>query len=128
MKLLIIDSNLGKEDAVVAWLVNDGFDVECAVNGEEGMALLRMRHFDLLILEIIVPVKDGIEILISLRKNHCSTPVIAISGGGRIGPDYYLKLADFFGADRTLEKPLERRKLVDTINELLPKGTSCACN
>lgn len=74
---------------------------------------------NLVILDIVMPDQEGIETLIQLRKEYPRLPVIAISGGGKIGPDNYLKLAKAFGADETFEKPVSNTVLLSAIRTLL---------
>ena len=66
-----------------------------------------------------MPEKDGIEIIRELTTEFPNIKIIAISGGGRIGPTDYLHMAKMLGAKRTLTKPIERNDLVKAVKELL---------
>ncbi len=63
--------------------------------------------------------KDGVSTIMEIRKDSSNVKIIAISGGARVGPEVYLQLADKVGADRTLTKPIDRKELLNTIDELL---------
>jgi CheY-like chemotaxis protein len=62
-----------------------------------------------------MPDMDGLELMVRLRKQQPDLKVIAISGGARIGPESYLKLADRLGADASIAKPMDIFKLLDTV-------------
>ena len=97
----------------------NGYEVIEASDGKEGMSLYRKNPTDLIITDLIMPGKDGIEIIQELKKDFPDIKIIAISGGGRIGPQDYLHLAKMLGAQQTLTKPLELPELLKTIKELM---------
>jgi len=73
---------------------------------------------DILITDIIMPDKDGIEIIIETKKVLPNIILIAISGGGRIDSESYLNTAKYLGADATLKKPFTHKELLDCISNL----------
>ena len=95
------------------------YEVDLAQNGLEGMKLINDRQFDLVVTDIIMPEKEGLEIIAELRRTKPDIKVIAISGGGRLSPEGYLESANMLGADKTFKKPFEQKELVGAINELL---------
>ncbi len=97
-----------------------GYKVDLASNGNEGLDLLRSKPFDLVITDIIMPEREGLEIISILRKEFPEIKVIAISGGGRLSPDGYLESANFLGAKKVLKKPFTMDEIVGAVNELLP--------
>jgi DNA-binding response OmpR family regulator len=74
----------------------------------------------LVIVDIIMPNKEGLETIIEIRARDPKTPIIAISGGGRTTNDNFLEMATLVGADKVLRKPFERKDLTAMINRLLP--------
>ncbi len=80
---------------------------------------MRSDSFDLVITDLIMPEKEGLETIADIRKLCGDLPIIAISGGGRVGPTNYLETARFIGANTTLAKPFGRRELIKTVSELL---------
>ena len=99
-----------------------------AGNGDEALRLAREQPFDVLITDILMPEKDGIETIMAFRQEHPSVKIIAMSGGGRrMGKDP-LRLARLLGAHAILEKPFAFHVLRDTVRTLLepePDTTPC---
>jgi DNA-binding response OmpR family regulator len=126
-KILVIDDDEQVLDMLYESLTRDGFDVLRASNGEQGLRIYRQEPVDLIITDIIMPEKEGIETIIELRQDFPDVKIIAMSGGGRIGTKDYLHLAKIFGVQRTFTKPVAREQLLDAIKELLkekPNRTS----
>ena len=99
----------------------EGYEVDLATNGNNGMALLSENIFDLVITDIIMPDKEGLEIIAELRKDFPAVKIIAISGGGRLNPEGYLISASLLGASKVFKKPFERKDLIEAIIELIGK-------
>lgn len=119
-KILIMDDDNQFRVMLRIMLENAGYkDIEEAENGNIGMKLIRNSHFDLVITDIIMPDKEGIETIIEIRKNFPAIKIIAMSGGGKVGADSYLVMAGHLGAGRTLSKPFQQSELVDAVRELL---------
>lgn len=66
-----------------------------------------------------MPEKEGLETIADIRRQYTHVPIIAISGGGRVGPNDYLETARFIGANATLTKPFARQELISTVDSLL---------
>ena len=96
-----------------------GHEVDIALNGKEGVELFKKNIPDLLITDIIMPEKEGLETIFELRRKYPELKIIAISGGGRIGPDGYLPGAKLLGADMTFQKPLDQKEFLQAISLLL---------
>jgi YesN/AraC family two-component response regulator len=119
-RILIIDDDNQFRVMLRIMLENAGYkDIEEAENGYIGMKLIRKNHFDLVITDIVMPDKEGIETIMELRRDFPAIKIIAISGGGEIGPETYLEMAGHLGAGRTLEKPFQQSELVDAVRGLL---------
>ena len=118
-RILIIDDEEKVLNVLCSALTRAGFAVIKAFNGKEGMKLHREDPVDLIITDLIMPEKEGIETIRELTAKFPNTKIIAISGGGHIGPEHYLNMAKMFGAQRTLAKPFRRDELVRTVEELL---------
>jgi YesN/AraC family two-component response regulator len=92
-----------------------------ACNGKEGLELFKRANADLVITDIVMPEKEGIEVLIGLwEKQVPLVKTIAISGGGQQKATDYLRLAKLMGAARVFAKPFSNEALLAAINELLP--------
>jgi len=119
-KILIIDDDNQFRRLCRIILENAGYtDIVEAENGHIGMKLIRNDHFDLVITDIIMPDKEGIETIMETRKDFPAIKIIAMSGGGKVGPDNYLVMAGHLGAGRTLAKPFQQSELVNAVRELL---------
>ena len=91
-----------------------------AEDGEQGIQLTRSSIPDLLIIDIIMPNKEGIETIDELRKEYPDIKIIAISGGGlRLEARQYLDLALKIGVKAALKKPFERDEIVNLANEII---------
>ena len=118
-RILIIDDDDQFRQMLHAMIEKEGYEVKDAPDGDVGMSLQEEKPFDLIITDIIMPNKEGIAVITDLKGLYPDSKIIAISGGGRIVPNDYLGIAEKLGADRTLSKPFERKKLIDTIKELI---------
>lgn len=118
-RILLIDDDEQVLDMLYESLTREGYDVLRASNGEQGLRLYRQEPVDLIITDIIMPEKEGIETIIELRRDFPDVKIIAMSGGGRIGTKDYLHLAKIFGVQRTFTKPVAREQLLDAIKALL---------
>ena len=117
--ILIIDDDDQIREMLKQMLAREGYEVLAASNGKEGVRLYREKQTDLVITDIIMPEKDGLETIIALRKDFPEVKLIAMSGGGRIGPESYLQVAKRLGAAHTLPKPFGREEMLNIVREVL---------
>jgi DNA-binding response OmpR family regulator len=96
-----------------------GHEVDIALNGSDGMKLFKENIPDLLVTDIIMPEKEGLETIFELRRTYPHLKIIAISGGGRISPDGYLPGAKLLGADIAFQKPLVQKDFLEAVALLL---------
>ena len=118
-RILVIDDDPGVRDILNQMLVRLGHDCETAPDGKEGMRIFRNNPAELVITDILMPEKEGIETILELRREFPDVKIVAISGGGAVGPEIYLTMAKELGADRTLSKPFNLRELSDLLSDLL---------
>lgn len=118
-RILVIDDEEQVLNLLGTALAIEGYAVQKAFNGKEGMKLQREDPVDLIIIDLLMPEKEGIETIRELTAEFPNTKIIAISGGGHIGPEHYLSMAKVFGAQRTLTKPIGRDELIRTVKEVL---------
>lgn len=129
-RILIIDD----EDMVCATLRHmlepAGHTVATAANGRIGLETFRQESFDLVITDIIMPEREGIETIMELRRQRTDLGIIAISGGGRTGTTDLLRIAGALGASATLSKPFRIDELLEAVNRVLalsaPPGSAPA--
>jgi YesN/AraC family two-component response regulator len=122
-RILIIDDDFHVRDMMERLLRRAGYDAQLAENGVEAVKMHRENPMDLVITDIIMPEKEGLEIITEFRRDYPAVKLIAISGGGRIGPANYLKMARLLGAERTFAKPVDTPQLLSAIKELLAPDT-----
>jgi DNA-binding response OmpR family regulator len=118
-RILIIDDEVQIREMLEQMLTREGYEVVNAPDGKVGMKVCREQDIDLIITDIIMPEKDGIEMILELRHDFPKLRVIAISGGGRLGPDGYLEMAKKLGAHKTFFKPFNRKEILEAVRELL---------
>jgi YesN/AraC family two-component response regulator len=117
-RILIIDD----EEALVATLASGlqtlGHEVASARNGAEGSTRFEERRPDVVITDIMMPEKDGLEIISELCRRDPTVKIIAVSGGGSTGMDF-LPIALQLGARRTLLKPFRLKTIAALIDDLM---------
>jgi CheY-like chemotaxis protein len=96
-----------------------GYKVTEARNGNEGIKRYRENPADVVITDIIMPEKEGVETIIELKRDFPDVNILAISGGGRVPAEEYLFMVEKLGAKRTLAKPFIREKLLEAVRELI---------
>jgi DNA-binding NtrC family response regulator len=117
--VLIIEDDDFVQNMLKQTFERAGFDVDTAPNGRIGIKLYESKPYDVVITDLIMPDMEGIETISHLRKSDPAVKVIAISGGGRNGPEDYLHLAKKMGAMRAFTKPVNRSALIDAVQQLV---------
>jgi len=117
--ILVVDDDPWVQKIFVSILEHEGYDVLFASDGQEGLDLYRKAPTDLVITDMVMPVKDGLKLIMELEKEFPDIAIIAISGGGVIEPERYLTLAESIGARKTLTKPVTKEELVSAVQEIL---------
>lgn len=115
MKILVIEDDIILSDTIKQCIINQ-YDVEQAYDGEEGIAFALEKIYDLILLDIMLPVKNGYEVLKEIRNNKVNTPVLMLTAKDGI-QDKVLGFRS--GADDYLVKPFEREELLLRIEAIL---------
>jgi CheY-like chemotaxis protein len=116
IRILLVDDDDMSRGAIHKMLERAGYAVESTSDGDEVIRMYGRQAADLVITDLIMPDKDGLEIIQDLRKLNPKVRILAISGGGRVDANEYLAVARKFGAVEVLSKPFtkdELRKAVD---------------
>jgi DNA-binding response OmpR family regulator len=113
--ILLLDDDETVLEVLGTALRRVGHEVHMATDGAAGLSIARGCSIDVLVTDIIMPGMEGLETIRAIREVRPSIRVIAMSGGGAVGPRSYLELARALGADITLQKPFTMRELVDTV-------------
>ena len=118
-KILVVDDDPHIRDVVRTAFAKAGFTVFTADNGRSGLKVFKAEQPDLVITDILMPVMEGIETILELKRTVSPPKVIAISGGGRVSGNDFLKWALHLGADKVVLKPFRMSTLISTARELL---------
>lgn len=118
-KILLVEDDKGLAELVSEYLRINQFDVTSCCDGNQALHALAHEEYDVVLLDIMLPGLDGLEVLRSLRK-HAATPVIIISARGT-DTDKIVGLE--LGADDYLEKPFNHRELLARIKALLRRSS-----
>ena len=119
MQILVIDDDPDVRGMVCRMLESEGHDVIDAVDGVDGMRKIKTKpEIEVVITDLIMPEKEGIETIRELKRDFPETKILAISGGGKSDPDNYLRIAKAMGAHSTLSKPFVKQDLIDAVQNL----------
>ena len=119
-RVLVVDDSADIRGMLQAQLEMEGFEVATAPDGARALALLGRQRTDLIITDLFMPDKDGIETILGIREKYPAVQIVAMSGwDSRQGSDY-LKVAREIGAVRTVKKPFELTDIVKIVRDLMP--------
>ena len=119
IRILVIDDDINIREMLKECLERAEYEVLVASDGKAALKLHSANPVDLIITDIVMPEKDGLEIIMEFRRRFPAVKVIAISGGGKIGANEYLNIAKVLGVTKTFSKPFELRELLAAVRELL---------
>ena len=125
-RILIIDDESQIRSMLRLMLERAGYEIAEAPDGIDGIRQYRENPADLIITDLIMPNKDGIGMIIDLKKEFPKVKIIAMSGGGVNRPEGYLDGAKKLGATRTLTKPIDREEMLKAVKETLKDTTAPA--
>ena len=113
-QIIVVDDDTEIREFMGNILKSAGYQVREASDGGSALKLLRQEPVDLLVTDIVMPIKEGIETIRCVKKRFPATKIIATSGF-----DFYLEMAGRLGADRTFEKPFDIEDFLSTVRTLL---------
>jgi len=125
-RILIIDDEAPMRSMLRETFMLNGYSVDTAANGLEAEALYTKYKYSVIITDIVMPEKDGIEVILDLIRQKFGPHVIAISGGGRVNAVDYLVTAEKFGVAATFQKPIDRKALLAKVRELCLENNETA--
>lgn len=119
-RILVAEDVEEMREAIELVLSGNGHDVTLAEDGEVASELLKGNTFDVMVLDIWMPKKGGLELMREITETYADLPIIVVSGGG---PDATLEnvtaISDLYGAIRVLYKPFEDEELIEAVAEAL---------
>jgi DNA-binding NtrC family response regulator len=118
-RILLVDDHAEFLAIQQELLERAGHTVVTASDGNKAISALKKGEIDLVITDIIMPGREGLETIMELQRHEPLIKIIAMSGGGVIGGQSYLELAEKFGAILSLEKPFNEATLLASVNTAL---------
>jgi CheY-like chemotaxis protein len=120
--ILVVEDEELMRDTLLKILRMEQHEVVGAADGSQALRMTRDQVFDLVVTDIVMPEKEGIETIMELRRIQPPPKIIAMSSGGRGNYSTYLDLADKLGAQATLSKPFTASLFLEVVARVL--GTS----
>lgn len=117
--ILVIDDDVDVRSSIATMLETGGYSVIKAGNGVEAERAIERGNVELVLTDLLMPDKDGIEVINDLRKSRPGLPIVAMSGGGHLPRAQYLAMARRLGAKDVLEKPFTFDQLTMTVERQL---------
>ena len=118
--ILIIEDDPEIRELYRRILERAGYQVLDAPDGDVGVRIFREKPVDLVLTDIVMPEKEGLETIMELKREFPSVRIIAMSGGGKATASFTcLHLAKMLGADQILTKPIPRTQLIEAVKAVL---------
>jgi CheY-like chemotaxis protein len=117
--ICVIDDDASVRETIGRILSSAGYAVVSAADGAKGIAAIEQASPVMIITDIVMPNREGIETIMEAKRRFPGIPIIAISGGGRSGSQSFLETARKLGADDCLAKPFRPSELLDKVAHLL---------
>lgn len=122
VSILLVDDDEPFRAMLSEALTGEGFLVREASDGRQGIKQYTERPTDLVITDLVMPEKEGLEMIVELKQLHPDVKVIAMSGGGRGSSQNYLKMAKAFGAQLVLAKPFSHSEILEAVAQVLDQA------
>jgi len=117
--VLVIDDDPAICLVVQQVLQRRGFEVSTAGDGQSGLQRFAELNPDLVIVDILMPGKEGIATILEMREAQPDARILAMTGGGSFAANEVLRIAELVGADNSLKKPFAPTELVATVERCL---------
>ena len=118
-RILVVDDDPTFRMLVQEWLQEEGYSVQTASGVEEALVLYRSDPFDLVITDMVMPIRGGVSFIMDIRRDYPRARILAMSGGDYVEPEDYLRLAQSLGAVRVLTKPFEAKDFLKAVREAI---------
>lgn len=119
VQILVVDDDPQILKLLDRTLTKEGCETRLASDGKEALNCFNEKRPDLVVTDIVMPEKEGIEVIIELKTKAPDVKIIAISGGGKVNPNSYLSIANTLGAQATLVKPIDIEEFLSTVASVL---------
>lgn len=118
-KILVCDDNKEFRSMLVELLMINGYSLYEAEDGEHTLQIIKDSGIDLLVTDIVMPNKEGLETIIAVKKAYPTLPIIAMSGGMQLNTTSYLSMAESLGAKYTFCKPVKLDEFLSAVEQCL---------
>jgi DNA-binding response OmpR family regulator len=118
-RILLVEDNLELRDVLENILTDEAHCVCCASDGFEAIELFIEGSWDLVVMDLLLPNKEGLETIQEILVEEPGLGILAMSGGGCGDAGSYLALAKAFGAKKTLTKPFTRSEFLGAVESFL---------
>jgi DNA-binding response OmpR family regulator len=122
-RILLVDDDDSFRKMLRLSLIRMGHDVAEARDGKEAVRLINEGPPDIMITDLVMPEKEGLETIDEVRRQYPGMKIIAMSGGGRVNASDYLKIARAMGADQVLAKPFSIDEITATLASVMAKAS-----
>jgi CheY-like chemotaxis protein len=119
--ILLVDDDDDFRTMLSEVLERAGHKIAQASDGQQAIDLYSKHATDLVITDLVMPGREGIELIVDLKRLQPDVKIIAISGVGRSALPHFLRMATFLGAQRAVAKPFTVREILDAVTEVLEK-------
>jgi CheY-like chemotaxis protein len=117
--ILVVDDEPGIRELLCLMLEGAGHTVVSAEDGVQAPKVLAAQPIQVVITDLLMPERDGLEFITEVRKKFPAIRIIAMSGGGHIARDSYLRIAKNFGAHVLLEKPFSQSGVLGAVEAVM---------
>jgi DNA-binding response OmpR family regulator len=117
MDILVVDDNAFIVEMIKNILDAGDYNIHACNNVDEALSEVDAHDFDLVITDIVMPVKSGVDFIREMKRRGVPTPILAITGGVENAVEDYVHYADLY-ADETLPKPFKHRELIAAVDRL----------
>lgn len=117
MDILVVDDNAFIVEMIRNILESGDYNIHACNNVDEALQEVDGRDFDLVITDIVMPIKSGVDFIREMKRRGVPTPILAITGGVENAVEDYVHYADLY-ADETLSKPFKHREFIAAVERL----------
>ena len=117
--ILVVDDDALLRQLIRRTLEDASYSVVEADDGKTGGRAMALQHFDLVITDLLMPEKDGLELIEELRLKYPRVRIVATSGGGRVAREEYMRMAKGLGAHVLLPKPFNPVQLLTAVADAI---------
>lgn len=122
--ICVTEDNDVVRNLLVSLLRQSGYDVVSAADGEQALTVLDGGKVSVLITDIVMPNREGLDLILTVKERFPHIRILAISGAGDLRGEKYLQMAQKLGADACLAKPFSNAELLGRLTDLLGAARS----